>query len=366
MIRLKESGKHFMTRRERQVKEELIKLLKANRHAKYAQRLEMFDLAIVSLADDPHFTAAVSFENATIYISEGFVNGSPGVFKQLDMVIRHELAHRLMQHQIRMLNELGDIKYAHQKFSSLLMHLYNIIEDDEISNTRYTEADKKLARCLVINGEVIKGLVTEDHRPDWAKLTLEEMYLKLSEELEEVHESISYGDDPNPAKDYIKGQLSGLFIYTDTKSPSKIRRPIDVFMQGNTYKEYPEEVQNIITVLYNSLKDQTPETIESFYDSIVKSNPTEPTEITGPIGTIMDDITNEPLLLYTPEERWIAMQVLKNMAGNINFNPLKYKIKRGSHSPEYVKQYNSIIKSLDKKSISDETLQDILQSIGAL
>lgn len=36
--------------------------------------------------------------------------------------------------------------------------------DDEISNKKYTDEDKEIVRNMWLNGRLIGGLVTEDHR----------------------------------------------------------------------------------------------------------------------------------------------------------------------------------------------------------
>ena len=71
------------TKRERVLKKYLMALLRDDRrghkHAKYAERLEDFILKIVDRNKDPKMTAAVSFEEQTIYISDGFLMG--GIWK---------------------------------------------------------------------------------------------------------------------------------------------------------------------------------------------------------------------------------------------------------------------------------------------
>ena len=142
------TAREVMTRREQLLKKKLIALLrddgKGHKHAKYAERLEDFIVKIVDSNEDPEMTAAVSFEEVTIYISDGFLK-DPETFYQLNVLMRHELAHYLMQHQIRMMHKIiekyGEDGYTRIKMSQSLHRLMNIIEDFEISNTRYSEAD---------------------------------------------------------------------------------------------------------------------------------------------------------------------------------------------------------------------------------
>jgi hypothetical protein len=141
--------KHFMTKEERITKKKLIELLIKNHHVKYAKRLSMFDVNIVPLTvkGGRNFTASISFDEGVIRISEGFLKHE-SLFFQLDVVLRHELAHNLLMHQIRMMKKLGD-KISKHFFSSGSLHdLFNIIADLEISNTRYTASDKETMRKL--------------------------------------------------------------------------------------------------------------------------------------------------------------------------------------------------------------------------
>lgn len=65
------------TKKEKVLKKNLINLLRddkrGHKHAKYAERLDDFILKIVDRKEDPDMTAAISFEDQTIYISDGFL-----------------------------------------------------------------------------------------------------------------------------------------------------------------------------------------------------------------------------------------------------------------------------------------------------
>lgn len=188
--------KEFMTKKEQALKKRLIALLKddgrGHKHAKYAERLADFDVKIVPLGMEPS-TAAISFDEGVIYINEGFLT-DPNTFFQLNVLMRHEMAHNLLMHQVRLAHTI-EAKYGNEgatriKLSASLHSLMNIIEDFEISNTRYTDADKQIVRNMYLNGRLIGGLVTEDMRKDWEKLPLEQMYAELSKEIEKLQSQI--------------------------------------------------------------------------------------------------------------------------------------------------------------------------------
>lgn len=143
--------KVFMTRKEEQLKKRLIALLKddgkGHHHAKYAARLAEFDINIVPIKRDPMFTAGISFDEGIIYIGEGFLV-DPSTFFQLNVLLRHELAHNLLMHQIRMMHKIGDNPYSHIRYSQSLHDLLNIIEDFEISNKKYSAEDKAIVKNM--------------------------------------------------------------------------------------------------------------------------------------------------------------------------------------------------------------------------
>ena len=190
-------AREVSTKREQVLKKKLIALLrddgKGHKHAKFAERLEDFIVKIVPYDEDPEMTAAVNFEEVTIYISDGFLK-DPDTFYQLNVLMRHELAHYLMQHQIRMMHKIiekyGEEGYTRISMSQSLHRLLNIIEDFEISNTRYTDADKIIIKNLILNGKTISGLITEQIRGGWSKMSVLQMYEALVDEIESIQQSI--------------------------------------------------------------------------------------------------------------------------------------------------------------------------------
>ena len=371
-----------MTKREQQVKEEIIKLLRANKHNKYAARFELLDFNIVPAGGpdgDPNFTAAISFEDATVYLSENFLNGDRAIFNQLDFVLRHELAHHLMLHMIRMAHKIGDDKYYHIKFSEL-QSAFNVIADDEISNTRYSAADKITARNLIMASRTIRGLVTEDHRPEWAELTLEEMYEKLIEESKYLHNRLLAfwrGNAPEPDlaniydPDYADavylsfldreklqrtGKIDYIHNYTNTTSPSRIRCPIDIFIKTDDFKHAASELQHLIIRLKDALEGETDQNIfNDLLEEIAQSAPLEFIDIKvhGKLITT----------LYSPQEKMIASDVIKLLQGNIKFDPTKFTIRRKVNSSEYRKAYNRTMKAFDKPAVSNKALADAIDAI---
>ena len=371
-------ARHFMTDRERKTKKALCQLLIKKGHRKYAERFWKFDFNIVDSKKHPDFTAAISFDEATVFISDGFLGTSEGIFNQLDVLLRHELAHNLMMHQIRLMHVFKRLHkndpeeaYEHISYSESLHNLLNIIEDFEISNKRYTTADKKIVKTMTLNGKVIGGLITEEHRANWANMPLEAMYDELSKELIAINSAIRSNPDWLPTKngrsgdtvDPIKYKSAEIIAsYTNIMRPSGIRSPLAVFIKSKTFSKFENIYKKLVTALYEAFKDFGTNTEKQSLLDIVKN-----IAITDPQETfdVINPKTGEVVItLYTPEEKALTNDVLKNLGGNINYDPLKFKVKKQTNSEEYKDAWNKVITTLDKKQFDDDTLNQVLAALN--
>lgn len=349
-------AKHFMTKREKQLKNQLIKLLeddgKGNRHAKYADRLSKFDINIVPLKADPNYTASISFDEAIIRVGAGFLV-DPETFYQLSVLMRHELAHNLMMHQLRMLKKLGNERWEGFAASYSLHDLLNTIMDDEISNKKYSKADKEIVRNMWLNGRLISGLVTEDHRESWLELTLEEMFEKIEEEVEAAHNEILNGKSYNISNktgdiDPIKAAIANTLRYTNINQESFIKGDLKVFIEKGCYipgeKNWEQLAPNyraIIEKIYNSLTEDTiaNDALELLLKDVAKSSPTQVFSLIHP--TTKQLITK----LRNPEEKFIAINTLKKFRS------------------EYDEWYNKVFDAIQKLDISAYDLRDLARDL---
>lgn len=367
--------KHFMTATERQVKKALCQLLIKKGHRKYAERFWKLDFNIVDSRKHPDFTAAISFDEAVVYLSDGFLGNGEGIFNQLDVLLRHELAHNLMMHQIRLMyiykklhTNDPDEAYAQLSYSQSLHTLMNIIEDFEISNKRYSAEDKQIVRNMMLNGRIIGGLVTEDHR-GWENLSLEEMYDELSKEIIRINSEIrsdpywqpKSGSKPGTIDSIEFETAKAVAAYKDVMRPSGIKAPIDIFMKSKVFKNWPDVFKKIVEKVYNAFKDFTSDADKQLLLDIITdisvTSPQEPFELVQP--KTKDKIST----LYTPETKMVAADILKNISGNINYNPQKFKIKRKTNSQEYKDAWNKTVKQLDSSKFDDATLKQIRDAI---
>ena len=370
--------KHFMTDRERRTKKALCQLLIDRGHRKYAERFWKLDFNIVDSKTHPDFTAAISFDEATVYISDGFLGSGQGVFNQLDVLLRHELAHNLMMHQVRLMYvfkkqhaQNPDEAYEHISYSASLHELLNFLEDFEISNKRYTQADKKIVATMQLNGQVISGLITEEHRQAWANMSLEQMYEEMSKELIQINSEIRSNPAWVPTKDgtlysdidALKAQGAGLIKrYNDVMRPSGIKCPVDIFMKSKTFKDFAPIFKKLIKTVYDTFKDFTSdEDQEKMSDLIADVANTGPQKEFDLINPNTGEIV---CTLYTPEDKLLATDILKNLCGNINYNPKKFSIKKKTHSKEYTDAWNQVITKLDNSKYDDSTLSQLIDELS--
>lgn len=172
-----------MTQEERQVKQLLLQLLKNKGHQKFAKLLEYFSVQL--LPNSSSSVAYTVFDEQAIYINKGFIKNDPPlapkgqreIFNQLDMIVRHEICHNILRHQVRMIKQYADsIPEVHLSTSQSLHEVQNILADFEISNLAYSAEDKKLCKNLFLNNEIVQGLVTEiDWNLDLKNASYEEL-----------------------------------------------------------------------------------------------------------------------------------------------------------------------------------------------
>ena len=381
MKNLKEAGKEIQTETEKKLKKKLLALLrndgKGHHHAKYAARLEDFMIKIVPRADEPGFVASVSWEDVTIYISDGFVTNDPEIFYQLSVLMRHELAHYLLQHDIRMAKYISD-KYGdeyaeHFKLSNLLHQTCNIVMDLEISNKVYLQNDDKdVVRNLTDGVRFLPGLVTEDIVSSWEKMNLIEMYDAVEKEIENIKQSIVAKWDtldmsklvnPFDHAAFIKNHIvNELNVYTDTKHQTNFFGTLAQFIKGRAlYHFVPFDTEDSICMAkYSSLPDLYQEIVVSIAEEFNRQNGYTRQEIrdkvteiakTSPIETyiLKGKNGNEVTKIYNPEEKFLAIDALKAVLPELD---------------EYDTWYAKVQRALSDSKYTDADRQKVLDALN--
>lgn len=343
---LEAKPKEFMNDTEKRLKKKLIALLrddgKGHRHAKYAERLEKFDIQIVPLKVDPMFTAAISFDRGIILVGEGFLN-DPATFYQLNVLLRHELAHNLLMHQIRMAYKLGEEVHSRTSLSQSLHQLQNVIADDEISNRKYSEEDKIIVRNMTLNGKLIGGLVTEDHRKGWIKMSVEEMYDQICAEIDEVQKKLLSGKNlmdiaKEKGDDPVSRSILGTYIYSDITSDSMFAGSLKTFIENGCKvagKRLQDSFKIIVENIFSELSEDMPsdDEVKKLLIKVATSSPVEK----------LDLFSNKKVILYTPEEKYIAVETIKKFRS------------------DYSEWYEKVLASLDE--LSDDEIQELLDML---
>ena len=357
------TAREVSTKREKILKKRLLALLRddgqGHKHAKYAERLEDFIIKIVSYKENPRMTAAVNFDEATIYISDGFLS-DPDTFYQLNVLMRHELAHYLMQHQLRMMHKFIE-KYGEDggtriSMSASLHHLMNIIEDFEISNERYTDEDKIVVKNMKLAGREIGGLITEKIRGTWASMSVIEMYDALEEEIQKLQESILAKwqildlDEIGEKDDYIHHNVKNTAFYIDVKAPTNFLGTLEKFVNNKAlyhffpfdeqdghgriipcivkYSSLPDVYQKITKDIFEAITNgyknasgntvfYTKQQVRDLIVEIAKTNILQVYDVMDPAGA-------ELLNLYTPEEKLIAIDALKALLPTLELRQTWY------------------------------------------
>lgn len=161
----------LMTLEEQATKEEIMDRLGQQGYPTYAH---LFDKFALHLTADPSVVGYMVPDRGIIVLNR-FLS-----LNQVSTIVRHEILHQYLEHGKRELAKLGSAELI----DASLHELSNIAADYEISNRGYTDADKRIARAIKLNGEYLTGLVTEDRHQDWTELSYEEMLDKLIEERE--------------------------------------------------------------------------------------------------------------------------------------------------------------------------------------
>ena len=156
-------------------KRQIIRKLNEQGYPSYARLLDLFD---VYLTDDPGVVGYMLPGKAAITLNKGLS------INQVSTIVRHEILHEYFTHHER--TQKFDKEHPDLLPLGSDHEASNIAGDYEISNRGYTDADKNIARNIIMgegeNQKILRGLVTEDQYPGWENMTFEELYEKILEE----------------------------------------------------------------------------------------------------------------------------------------------------------------------------------------
>ena len=184
-----------MNGRDKQVKEMVLDMLIQEGYGTYARRLKEFEFIVADFYGGSYIPVAAMFPTlGCIVINTGFLDDEK-TFKQLSVIVRHELLHFLLMHEKRLYDHLKatdpDFENTYKKAS--IHEIANFAMDWELSERGYDDHDKDVVRNMTLNGQVVGGLILEDQHPEWLGKPMEELfelqkteYEKAKKEAEEM------------------------------------------------------------------------------------------------------------------------------------------------------------------------------------
>lgn len=190
-----------MTELEKLAKDQIIQQLNSEGYPSYAKLFALFDL---KLTDNPDTVGAMIPDKAVMIINKNLD------INQVSVIVRHEILHEYLTHQLRMEQKLGADVWA--KRTPAMHRQSNFAGDYEISNLGYTEEDKNVVRHIVIGDKIVSGLVTEDDHPDWVNKSFEEIYDLLQDKLDDDKQNSNFSSLPDLMDniDDLSDAMSGL------------------------------------------------------------------------------------------------------------------------------------------------------------
>ena len=160
-------------------KRQIMRILREQGYPSYARLLDLFD---VYLTDDPEVVGYMLPGKAAITLNKELS------IEQVSTIVRHEILHEYFTHHER--TQKFDKEHPDLLPLGADHEASNIAGDYEISNKGYTDADKNIARSIILGDKVLRGLVTEDQYPGWENMAFEELYEKILEERKKDSEQI--------------------------------------------------------------------------------------------------------------------------------------------------------------------------------
>lgn len=196
-----------MTELEQAAKDQITNILNKQGYPTYSRLLDKLDVKLIDTEKNPNAIAYLAVNEATIYLNPNLN------INQVSTIVRHEILHEYLTHFAR----AEEFKKKDEKYKGLPHELVNVAADYDISNVGYTDADKQVARSIILNDKVLQGLVTEDEHPDWENKTFEEMLEELAKDwdntknkLQNLMRDLSDSSELEKQSDEISDQAKSL------------------------------------------------------------------------------------------------------------------------------------------------------------
>ena len=229
-----------MNGRDKQVKEMIIDMLINEGYGTYAKRLKEFEFIVADFYGGTYIPVAAMFPQlGCIVINTGFLDDEE-TFKQLSVIVRHELLHFLLMHEKRLYDHLKatdpDFEESYKKAS--IHEIANYAMDWELSERGYDDHDKDVVRNMTLNGRVCAGLILSDQHPEWLGKPMEEIFELQKKEYEKAKKE---------AEEMLKNQpKTKINIHKATHSPEYIKMYNDIIKKYNKDTISEDELNDLL------------------------------------------------------------------------------------------------------------------------
>ena len=233
-------------------KQEVLAMLIEEGYGTYARRLKEFKFLVKDMhLGEPIEVAAMFPNTGDIVINPCFLVDAPDgkIFKQVSTIVRHELLHFLLVHEMRFKEHLEatDPDFEKDYRRASIHRLANIAMDWDLSREGYDDHDKEVAKNLTLNGQVLGGLVLEEDRPEWLDKSMEEMFDLLKQE----HDK--YVEEAQKAKKEQEKQKSEIEVnvHKASHSPEYVQMYNGVIQKYNNTAYTDADLDDLINRLNN-------------------------------------------------------------------------------------------------------------------
>ena len=229
-----------MNGRDKQVKEMVLDMLIQEGYGTYARRLKEFEFIVADFYAGSYIPVAAMFPTlGCIVINTGFLDDEK-TFKQLSVIVRHELLHFLLMHEKRLYDHLKatdpDFENTYKKAS--IHEIANYAMDWELSERGYDDHDKDVVRNMTLNGRVCGGLILEDDHPEWLGKPMEEIF-----ELQKAE----YDKAKKEAEEKLKNQpKTTINVHKASHSPEYVKMYNDIIAKYNKDTISEQELNDLI------------------------------------------------------------------------------------------------------------------------
>lgn len=122
------------------------------------------------------------------------------------------------------------------------------------------------------------------------------------------------------------------------------------------YKNLPQTIKDRVTNFIDEYRNKSQNELDAILADIAKS---------GPFDQVRIKLKGKDALISIPEEKMLFIRLINSFKGNVK-KVQKVKIKRATHSKEYIDEYNKTIKAYNKTSTKDfDDFLDELEKSGA-